>query len=114
MNELRELARTLLTDGTVRVIIGWEDARRGARPAFITDPADADKLIFDTRCVHNLVTYLNPRRDNVAELGKIGLVVKGCDAKAVAGLLREAQLTRDDVVLIGVRDRKSTRLNSSH
>jgi len=30
MNELREVARTLLTDGTVRVIIGWEDARRGA------------------------------------------------------------------------------------
>ena len=52
MNELRELAGTLLTDGTVRVIIGWEDARRGARPVFITDPAAADKLIFDTRCVH--------------------------------------------------------------
>jgi len=103
MNELRELARTLLTDGSVRVIIGWEHARRGARPVFVTDPADTDKLIFDTRCVHNLVTYLNPRRDNVAELGKIGLVVKGCDAKAVAGLLREAQLTRDDIVLISVR-----------
>ena len=28
MNELREIARTLLTDGTVRVIIGWEAARR--------------------------------------------------------------------------------------
>ncbi|HEY5387729.1 MAG TPA: Fe-S oxidoreductase, partial [Thermoleophilia bacterium] len=81
MNELRELALKLLTDGTVRVIIGWEDARRGARPVFITDPDSTDKLIFDRRCVHNLVTYLNPRRDNVAELGKIGLVVKGCDAK---------------------------------
>ncbi len=32
MNELRELARKLLADGEVRVIIGWEDARRGARP----------------------------------------------------------------------------------
>ncbi len=103
MNELRELARTLLTDGEVRVIIGWEDARRGARPMFVTEPDGTDKLIFDARCVHNLVTYLNPRRDHVAELGKIGLVIKGCDAKAVAGLLREAQLTRDDVVLIGVR-----------
>jgi formate dehydrogenase (coenzyme F420) beta subunit len=103
VNELRELARKLLTDGEVRVIIGWEAARRGARPVFVSDPAETDKLIFDTRCVHNLVTYLNPRRDHVAELGKIGLVVKGCDVKAVAGLLREAQLTRDDVVLIGVR-----------
>ena len=103
MNELRDLARQLLTDGTVRVIIGWEDGRRGARPVFITDPADADKLIFDTRCAHNLVTYLDPRRDDVVNLGRIGIVVKGCDAKAVAGLLREAQVARDDVVLIGVR-----------
>jgi len=103
VSELRDIARAILADGRARVVIGWEDARRGARPVFATDPDDADKLIFDARCVHNLVTYLNPRRDNVAELGKIALVVKGCDAKAVAGLLREAQLGRDDVVLIGVR-----------
>jgi ferredoxin len=103
VKELRAIARALLAEGDVRVIIGWEAARRGARPLFVTDPAEADRLIFDARCVHNLVTYLNPRRDHVAELGKIGLVVKGCDAKAVAGLLREAQLTREDVVLIGVR-----------
>jgi formate dehydrogenase subunit beta len=103
VKELREIARTLLSEGTVRVIIGYENARRGARPVFVTDPADTVKLIFDARCVHDLVTYLNPRRDHVAELGKIGLVVKGCDTKAVAGLLREAQLTREDVVLIGVR-----------
>jgi len=103
VKEMREIARALLAEGDVRVIIGWEAARRGARPVFVTDPAEADRLIFDARCVHNLVTYLNPRRDHVAELGKIGLIVKGCDVKAVAGLLREAQLTRDDVVLIGVR-----------
>lgn len=103
MKELQELARTLLSEGTVRVIIGWEDARRGARPVFVTRPEDADKLIFDTRCAHNLVTYLSPRRDDVLNLGRIGMVVKGCDAKAVAGLLREAQIARDDVVLIGVR-----------
>jgi len=29
--------------------------------------------------------------------------VKGCDAKAVAGLIRETQVKREDVVLIGVR-----------
>ena len=101
--DMRRIARELLEAGDVRVIVGWEHGRRGARPVFITDPAGADKLIFDTRCVHNLVTYLNPRRDHVAELGKIGLVVKGCDVKAIAGLLREQQIDRDHVVLIGVR-----------
>jgi formate dehydrogenase subunit beta len=86
----------------VKVVIGWEEARRGARPVMITDPADTARLIFDVRCVHNLATYLNPRRAQVAELGRPAVVVKGCDAKAVAGLLREAQLGRDDVTLIGV------------
>jgi hypothetical protein len=103
VDDMRRIAKELLEKGDVRVIIGWEDARRGARPVFVTDPAQTDKLIFDTRCVHNLVTYLNPRRDHVSELGKIGLVVKGCDVKAVAGLLREAQLRRDDAVPIGAK-----------
>ncbi len=60
MKELQDLARQLLSEGTVRVIIGWEHGRRGARPVFVTDPAAADKLIFDTRCAHNLVTYRAP------------------------------------------------------
>jgi formate dehydrogenase subunit beta len=103
VKELRDLARQLLTDGTADVVVGWEDSPRGARPIFAATPDDADKLIFDTRCLHNLATYLNPRRKQVTDLGKLALVVKGCDAKAVAGLLREAQLDRDRVVLIGVR-----------
>ncbi len=103
MKELQELARTLLADGEVELVIGWEEGRRGARPAFITSPDDADRLIFDARCVHNLATYLSPRRPQVTRLGKLALVVKGCDVKAVAGLLREEQLSSDRLVLIGVR-----------
>lgn len=103
MDDLRDLAERLLKDGEVKAVIGWEDARRGARPVFVTAPVDVQRLIFDTRCVHNLASYLNPRRPQVTELGKVALVVKGCDVKAVAGLLREQQLTRDRLVLIGVR-----------
>jgi formate dehydrogenase (coenzyme F420) beta subunit len=103
MNELRTLARQLLESGEVQLFIGWEDGRLGARPTFITRPDEADRLIFDTRCVHNLATYLNPRRPQLTGLGKLGMVVKGCDVKAVAGLLREAQLTRDRLVIVGVR-----------
>ncbi len=102
MNELRALVCELFADEQVDVVIGWEDGRRGARPAFVTRAEDADRLIFDTRCVHNLATYLNPRRAQLTGFEHVGLVVKGCDVKAVAGLLREAQLERDRVVLIGV------------
>lgn len=103
MQELRELAKKLLTDGTVKVVIGWEEGPRGVRPGLVTDPAQTGRLVFDARCVQNLATYLNPRRPQVAKLGKPAIVVKGCDAKAVAGLIRESQVKREDVVIIGVR-----------
>jgi formate dehydrogenase (coenzyme F420) beta subunit len=103
MRDLRTLAGQLLTDGTVKVVIGYEEGPHGVRPAFITSPADAERLVFDARAVHNLATYLNPRRRQVMQLGKPAVVVKACDAKAVAALIRETQITREDVVLIGVR-----------
>jgi ferredoxin len=105
MKELQELARTLLADKTVGVVIGWEEGPRGVRPAFVTTADDAGRLIFDQRCVQNLAAYLNPRRTHLKGLGggKPAVVVKACDAKAVAGLIRESQLKREDVVLIGVR-----------
>jgi ferredoxin len=101
--DLHEIARRLLATEKVGAVIGWEDSRRGARPVFVTAADDVERLIFDARCVHNLTTYLNPRRSQVAALGRVALVVKGCDTKSVAGLLREGQIKRDDLVLIGVR-----------
>jgi ferredoxin len=103
MQALQELARKLLTDKTVQVVIGYEQAPRGPRPVFLSEPDQAHRLIFNTRCVHNLATYLNPRRAHLTALGKKAVVVKGCDARALAGLIRETQLKREDVVAIGVR-----------
>jgi ferredoxin len=103
MQDLRDLARRLLTDKTAGVVIGYEEGPRGVRPAFVTDPADVDRLVFDHRAVQNLATYLNPRRRHLAPLGKPAVVVKTCDARAVAGLIRETQIKREDIVLIGVR-----------
>lgn len=103
MRELRDLAARLLSERTVNVVIGWEEGRKGLRPAFITTPAEAERLAFDARAVHNLTTYLNPRRPQLRRLGKAAVVVKACDAIAAAALVRETQLSRTDVVLIGVR-----------
>jgi formate dehydrogenase (coenzyme F420) beta subunit len=103
MQELRELAKRLLQEKRVDAILGYEQDRRGVRPAFVTGIAECERLIFDHRCVHNLATYLSPRRTDVAALGRLAAVIKPCDAHAVAGLIRESQLKREDVVLIGVR-----------
>jgi ferredoxin len=103
MRELQELARSLLAEDKVQVVIGWEEGPRGARPVFVTGPDDCDRLLFDHRCVHNLATYLSPRRSLVRALGRPAVVLKGCDARAAAGLIREHQVEREGVVLIGVR-----------
>ena len=103
MRELRELAARLLTNGDVKLIIGWEEARTGVRPTFVRTPEEAERLVFDARCVHDLAAYLHPWRKHVARLGRPGVVVKACDARALASLIRENQVRREDVVIIGVR-----------
>ncbi|MCL2824851.1 MAG: 4Fe-4S dicluster domain-containing protein [Polyangiaceae bacterium] len=103
MQALQDLARKLLQEKTVGVVVGYEQGPRGVRPVFVMNPNTADRLIFDNRCVHNLAVHLNPRKAFLRPKGKIAVVVKGCDARAVASLIRETQVSRDDVVLIGVR-----------
>jgi coenzyme F420-reducing hydrogenase delta subunit len=101
--ELRATAAEILSDGRADVIIGWEQGPRGVRPTFVANAEDADKLVFDRRCEANLAAFLGPRRTHLERLGKPAVVVKGCDARAVAGLIRERQLEREDVVIIGVQ-----------
>ncbi len=103
MQELKELAAKLLQEKQVDAVLGYECDRRGMRPAFITEAADCGRLAFDHRCVQNLAVYLSPRRGHVASLGRLAVVIKPCDARAVAGLIRESQIKREDIVLIGVR-----------
>ena len=103
MRELQDLSRKLLEDDDAGVVIGWEEGPRGLRPAFVTDPEDTKRLIFDPRAVHNLAAYLSPRRAHLREKGKAAVVVKGCDARAVAALIREKQISREEVILIGIR-----------
>ncbi len=103
MQELVDLTSKLLQNGDVNVVIGYEEGPRGVRPVVAATPDDCRRLIFDHRAVHNLATYLSPRRKHLRVRGRAAVVLKGCDAAAVATLLRERQLKRDDVVLIGVR-----------
>jgi formate dehydrogenase (coenzyme F420) beta subunit len=103
MQDLRDLAKKLLLEKQVNAVLGYECDRRGVRPAFVTEVENCDRLIFDHRCIQNLAAYLSPRRTDVAQLGRLAVVIKACDARAVAGLIRENQIKREDVILIGVR-----------
>jgi coenzyme F420-reducing hydrogenase beta subunit len=97
--QIREKAKELLEQGTVECVIGYETGTDGtsARPAFIYDASEVERLIFDNTCTHNLVKYLLNKKGK-----STAVVVKGCDSRALNLLLSERQIERDKVVAIGV------------
>ncbi len=103
---LRDQARQLLESERVDCVVGYEAAPRGgARPVFVRDPAEAERLIWDETSVHNLVTYLHDHkysRRRGEEPPRMAVVVKPCDSRAVNVLLAERQIERERVFVIGV------------
>ncbi len=101
---IRSEAQRLLTEVQVTAIVGYAAARRkgSAQPIIITDAADTARLIFTPACVNNLAVYLTKAKKEIPKSGKIGIVVKGCDLKALSGLMGESQLKREELYLIGV------------
>ncbi|MDD3468723.1 MAG: 4Fe-4S dicluster domain-containing protein [Thermoguttaceae bacterium] len=100
---LQNSCRKLLTDGTVQVVIGYVKSPVDSDPAipgFITKPEDCQRLQWNDLCDLNLVTYLS--RPEIKKLGKAAIVVKGCDLRALAVLLRESQVSRENLYIIGM------------
>jgi ferredoxin len=97
-------ARRILSEGRVSAVVGYAAARSkgAAQPIVISDPDDAARLIFTPACVNNLAVYLTKAKKEIPKSARIGIVVKGCDLKALTGLMGESQLKREDLYLIGV------------
>ena len=104
--EIQHKARELLEAGQVDCVIGYEASPRGgARPAFVYEPDDTDRLIWNGACVHNLVIYLHDKkkpRKRGEEPPRVGIVVKPCDSRAINVLLAEKQIERERIYVIGV------------
>ncbi len=98
---LRNRAQALLEEGTVDCVIGWEAGRceNQTAPVIIRNAADANTLVYNDYCVHLLAKY--PLIDSWAE-GKIGLVVRGCDSRGINLALKDGQIARDKLYLIGI------------
>ncbi len=97
-------ATRLLTEGTVAAVIGYQAGRRKgtAMPTIVSSPEKAAELIFSSACVNNLALYLTKAKKEVRGKGRLAIVAKGCDMRALAGLIAESQVKRDELVIIGV------------
>jgi ferredoxin len=103
---MRSTAQELLASGQIDCFIGYEEGTRGrVRPAFVHSTEDTDLLVWNDRCSHNLTVYLHqfqqpPRRGE--DPPRVGILVKPCDSRSLSVLLREKQVERERLYVLGV------------
>jgi len=97
-SELIPLCKSLIEDKTISTIIGFQAGGETGLsiPCIINSSDEADKLVWNNRCIPMLSDYLRNKKE------KIAIVAKPCDARAVVSLIKENQLKRDDVYIIGI------------
>jgi len=97
VEKLKETVLDTLKD--VELVMGYQmgfDALH-ATPLFIRKKEDAERLIWNPLCVHNLTTYLPSLKKS-----RVGVVVKGCDSRTIIQFLQEGLITRENVTIIGI------------
>jgi ferredoxin len=101
MDELKKRAKELLETGTVKVVIGYENGTADrTRALFAVKPEDADKLIFDSRCVMNLATYLT--KTEVKGKGRMAITATLPVMRAIIQLASEFQINDSNLVVLGI------------
>jgi len=101
---IRAEATRLLETGEVTAVIGYRAGRRAGTvmPEVAVSVAAAAQLLFSPGCQHTLTLFLSKAKRDALPKGKVAIVVKGCDLRALAGLIGESQLKREEVHVIGV------------
>ncbi len=97
-NELVEICKKLFTEEGAKVIIGFaqSEVEGITTPLFMRSAEDAKQLKWDAHCTPNLAKYLLEKR------GKVGIIAKACDARAIVMYMVEQQIKRDELYIIGV------------
>jgi len=114
LDDIKNKCINLLEEGKVKYIVGYKknsDSYRSV-PAFIEKIEEIDQLVWDPSCVYNLVRFLidEKKRKEIQknpDTRPVGIIVKGCDSRAINVLLQEKFIKREDVYIIGVACEKS-------
>jgi ferredoxin len=114
LEDLKKEATRILKSGKVKYIIGYANGADGFMPvpAFIKDPENAENLTWNPACVHNLTKFIvdekkRLKQDKKPDERPIGIIVKGCDSRAINVLLQEKYIDRKDVYILGISCEKT-------
>jgi formate dehydrogenase subunit beta len=98
VDRIREIAKRWLDEGEVDAFVGFRRRPDGSVvPVRIRKGDDVEQLVFGEGCTHNLMGYVDLRSDE-----RLGLLLKGCDGRALVQLLVEGEIDRDRVKVLGV------------
>lgn len=101
MEELKKRAKELLETKTVDLVIGYEAGSAGKmKAAFITNPEDTDKLVFNENCHNNLAVYLH--KHEVKHKEKVAIVAPVKVLKSILLLASENQLDEKRLVVLAI------------
>jgi len=101
MDDLRKKAKELLESKQAGVVIGYGNGTGDrVRAIFAQSPADADKLVFDDRCLQNLTVYLS--KSEVRKIGKPAVVVTLPGLRTILQLASEKQVAENDIIVLGI------------
>ncbi len=97
---IQKRAAELLESGEVTQVIAWTNGRftNQTSPLFIQNAADAGKIVFNEYCVNTLAKYV--LNEKIA--GKVGVCVRGCEARGINRMIADNQLKREEVYLLGI------------
>ena len=120
---VRKTAADLLAKTAVDLVIGYGRSSGGEIvPEFVSRPEQAQALEWNQDCTYNLVRYLTDPEvvgdagagkgsgnavsksatASKAGVGKVAIVVKGCDLKSLVVLESENQVQRERLTVIGM------------
>ena len=109
IEKIKETVKKLFKENKIDIFIGYSEGTLPLRstPCFITETDNIEKLVWNSYCFNNLAVYL-PRfflpqlQKKDAKLPRIGILAKGCDGRSIVGLIKEHQIPRENLYIIGI------------
>lgn len=96
----RERAKALLISGEVTCVVGWTAGLdEEARSVYCAQSVEAcDALVCDGRCEQLAAKLAHEHKGE----GKVALLARGCESRAVNRMIADNQLERDQVYILGI------------
>lgn len=97
-DELLAIAAMLFDEGRVEHFLGYKKGtvKFKARPLIARSKEDLRDLWVEDFFTPNLTLYLKEIK------GRVGIMVKGCDSRSLVSLLKEGQVKREDLYVVGI------------